>query len=84
MVAKLSTSPCIVSSNSGVSGSSVTTVADFFSDLPPYPEVLTLMVIFPSEPGGMSLVKETAAHPQVDLTLSTAKGAVPIFLMTKS
>jgi len=51
----------------------------FLSFLPPYPFELTLILIFPSPPGGMSLGKETAVHPQPVLTFTIFRGAVPLF-----
>jgi len=41
--------------------------------------VLTLIVIFPSPPGGICLVYETAVHPQPVLTSLMSSSAVPAF-----
>ena len=51
----------------------------FLSALPPYPFELTLILNLPSLPGGMSLGKETAVHPQPVFTFSILRGAVPLF-----
>ena len=64
IVTIFSTSPVIVRSIVGLSGSFVVTVIFFFSFFPPYPLVLTFMVIFPSLPGGICLGNETAVQPQ--------------------
>jgi TRAP-type mannitol/chloroaromatic compound transport system permease large subunit len=76
--------PITVRSNRGVTGESVLTAMFFVNVLPPYPLVLTLMVIFPSPPGGICLVYETAAHPHPVLTVSIFNGAVPLFCTIKS
>ena len=51
---------------------------------PPYPDVSTLITIFPSPPGGICLGYETAVHPQAVLTFSITSGASPLFCMIKS
>jgi len=51
---------------------------------PPYPDVSTLITIFPSPPGGICLGYETAVHPQPVLTFSITSGASPLFCMIKS
>lgn len=51
---------------------------------PPYPPVLTFTVIFPSPPGGICLVKETAAHPHPVSILFMIRGPVPWFCTAKS
>jgi len=62
----------------------VLTVIFLVSVLPPYPDVSTLIIIFPSPPGGICLGYETAVHPQPVLTLSITSGAFPLFCMIKS
>ncbi|OEU63969.1 MAG: hypothetical protein BA867_07055 [Desulfobacterales bacterium S5133MH16] len=56
MRTKLLILPITVNCNKGVTVESVLTVILFVNVLPPYPLVLTLMVIFPSPPGGICLV----------------------------
>ena len=56
MVTKLLMLPITVKCNKGVAGESVLAVILFVKVLPPYPLVLTLIVIFPSPPGGICLV----------------------------
>jgi len=56
VVTKLLILPITVRYNKEFSGESVLTVILFDKVLPPYPLVLTLIVIFPSPPGGICLV----------------------------
>ena len=51
---------------------------------PPYPDVSTLITLFPSPLGGICLGYETAVHPQPVLTFSITSGASPLFCMIKS
>jgi hypothetical protein len=62
----------------------VLTVIFLLSVLPPYPDVSTLITIFPSPPGGICLGYETAVHPQPVLTFSITSDASPLFCMIKS
>jgi len=62
----------------------VLTVIFLVSVLPPYPDVSTLIIIFPSPPGGICLGYETAVHPQPVLTLLITSSASPLFCMIKS
>jgi len=62
----------------------VLTVIFLVTVFPPYPDVSTLITIFPSPPGGICLGYETAVHPQPVLTFSITSGASPLFCMIKS
>jgi len=62
----------------------VLTVTFLVSVFPPYPEVSTLITIFPSPPGGICLGYETAVHPQPVLTFSITSNASPLFCIAKS
>ena len=62
----------------------VLTVMFLVSVFPPYPDVSTLITIFPSPPGGICLGYETAVHPQPVLTFSIISSASPLFCMIKS
>jgi len=65
-------------------GELVLTVIFLVSVFPPYPDVSTLITIFPSPPGGICLGYETAVHPQPVLTFSITSAASPLFCIVKS
>lgn len=79
-----STIPNTVRLSLGFFWSLVSTVMFLFILFPPYPLVYTFMVIFPSPPGRICLVYETAVQPQPVLTFLISRGAVPLFCMIKS
>ena len=84
MLTNRSTGPATTRCTTGSRGSLLSTSADFSIRLPPYPVVSTLMLIFPSPPGGICLGNETAVHPQPVRTLSMSSGVVPVLATTKS
>ncbi len=83
-VAKASTGPVTVRLTDAWLLSLVVTVAPFVRVRPPNPSVLTLILMLPSAPGGISLAYETAVQPQAVLTPRISRGAAPSFLTTKS